>query len=86
MTQPANMNIGDDNDPFATIEGIMKPLAEQTQETTQTKPQLQNLSNATQQEIVPRSLPMTDLHRDLQTLTPNNLPSTASTQLGEETH
>jgi len=39
ITQPANMNISNDNDLFTTIEDTMKPLAEQIQETTQTNPQ-----------------------------------------------
>ena len=82
--QPANMNIGDDNDPFATIEGMIEPLAEQIQETAQTKPQPQNPSNATQQEIALRPLPMTNLHRNSQTLAPNDPSPTTSTQLGAE--
>jgi len=77
MTQPTNMNIGDNNNLFATIEGTMKPSAE-IQETPQ------NLSNASQQEITLRPLPMSDLHRDLQTFVLNEPPSTASTQLGKE--
>ena len=76
-TQPTNMNIGDNNNLFATIEGTMKPPAE-IQETPQ------NLSNASQQEITLRPLPMSDLHRDLQTLVLNEPPPTASTQLGKE--
>ena len=77
-TQPANMNIGNDNNLFATIEGAMKPLAEQIQETAQ------NPSNVTQQEIAPRPLPMTNLHRNSQTLTLNDPSLTASTQSGAE--
>jgi len=78
------MNTSDNNNPFIITKTVIKLLAEQIQEITKTKPKPQNNSNTTQQEIIPRPLPITNLHKDIQALTPNNFPPTTNTQLGED--
>jgi len=58
-------------DPFPITETISRQ-AEPKQESTKTDPKPQTNANISQQMIMPRPLPMTELHKEIHDLRSNN--------------